>query len=103
MHTDLAENIRRYLKAYNMSQKMLAEKANIAYSTVSDILSGKISPTLATIEQISEAINISTAELLGGSIDDQDLSDDKKVLIGYIKSASESDIEKMIMITKLLM
>lgn len=96
MHTDLPKNIRRYLTVYHMSQAALAEKADISSSTITGILSGTVSPTLATLDQISNAINVTTAELVSDSDDNEELSDSKKVMINYVRYASEQEIEAMI-------
>ena len=65
---DESELIRKridyFLKDKNMSLNQLANKSNIAYSTIFGIMNKNNIPSLTNIRKISEGLGISTIKLL---------------------------------------
>lgn len=57
-------NLRAIREAKNLSQRALASKANSAQNTISELESGKASPTLAMIEKLCQALEIDSDVLL---------------------------------------
>lgn len=60
----IGEKIKYWRKKRNMTQAALAEKLLITPSNISQIENGSRSPTIATIEQIADALGIDVAELM---------------------------------------
>ena len=55
--------IKELLQEDNMTQAELAEAIGIARPNMSNIVNGKITPTLKTLESIAEALGVEVAEL----------------------------------------
>ena len=60
----LASNIKRIRTAHTMSQGDLCRATGLDRAYMSNIESGNKNPTLATIEKIAKALEVSTDELL---------------------------------------
>lgn len=60
----LGENIRRIRKEKGMSQIELCRKLEVDRAYMSNVENGKKNPTLATIEKIAKALNVSLDELI---------------------------------------
>jgi len=60
----LGENLRKWRVKKNMSQGDLATTLNVDRAYISNIENGRMNPTLATLEKIAIALDISTSELL---------------------------------------
>ena len=62
----ISKNVKKYRIKIGLSQDQLARKANIPYSTYLKIESGYTpNPSIQTIINIIEALNISVDELIG--------------------------------------
>ncbi|MEP2987911.1 MAG: helix-turn-helix transcriptional regulator [Parasphingorhabdus sp.] len=57
-------NIRRYRKEAALTQEQLAEKAQIDFTYVSGIETGKRNPSLMVMVRISEALGVELAQLV---------------------------------------
>lgn len=55
--------VERYRKMSGLSQRGLALKANVAKSTIADIESAKVHPTVPTICKLAEALKVDAREL----------------------------------------
>ncbi|PHA39313.1 transcriptional regulator [Bacillus wiedmannii] len=60
-------NIKRYRKEKKMTQRELAEKANISRSYLGDIEGGRYNPSLDTLSTIAKALNVNINLLLTDS------------------------------------
>ncbi|MED1557559.1 helix-turn-helix transcriptional regulator [Bacillus paramycoides] len=60
-------NIKRYRKEKKMTQKELAEKANISRSYLGDLEGGRYNPSLDTLNTIAKALNVNINLLLTDS------------------------------------
>ncbi|TKH22865.1 helix-turn-helix transcriptional regulator [Bacillus wiedmannii] len=60
-------NIKRYRKEKKMTQRELAEKANISRSYLGDIEGGRYNPSLDTLNTIAKALNVNINSLLTDS------------------------------------
>ena len=60
----LAENMKRIRLTKQMSQGDICRKLKLDRAYISNVESGKKNPTLATIEKIAEALDVSVNELL---------------------------------------
>lgn len=60
----LGENLKRLRLIKEMSQGDLATALSVDRAYISNIESGRMNPTLATLEKIAGALSISTSELL---------------------------------------
>ncbi|MGT2961107.1 S24 family peptidase [Streptococcus caballi] len=63
--TTLAENIKHYRKLNKLTQKLLAEKLNIAPTAVSAWELGRNKPLMDNVEHMSKLFNIPKSKLLG--------------------------------------
>lgn len=59
----IAENIRKYLKEHNMSQKTLAESIGIAPSTLSDYLNLRSNPSHGVIQKIADYFKVGKSDI----------------------------------------
>jgi transcriptional regulator with XRE-family HTH domain len=62
---DLSYNMRSYRKSLGMTQKQLGEKAGIAQEFVSEIESGKKSPSVEVLVKLCGALGCSADYLVG--------------------------------------
>ncbi len=62
--TKLGKNLKRIRTAKKMSQGAIARKLEVHRAYVSGIENGKRNPTLATIDKLAKALNVSVDELL---------------------------------------
>lgn len=60
----LGMHIRQIRERKGMSQEQLAADAEIPYSSVNEIESGKTNPTIASLMALAEALQISINELV---------------------------------------
>jgi len=60
----LGANIKKIRLAKKMSQGDLCRKLEVDRAYMSNVENGKKNPTLATIEKIADALNVSVGELL---------------------------------------
>ena len=60
---NIAKSIRIALAINNMSQKELAKSAGITQATITNIMKGRTSPSLRTIEKIARAMDCNFDEL----------------------------------------
>lgn len=60
----LGENLKKIRTKKNITQTELAKTLGVDKSFVSNIENGKTNPTLSTIANMAEALQISTSELL---------------------------------------
>lgn len=54
----LGQNIRKYRKAKNLTQEQLAELVGIGTANISYIENGKFSPSVETLEKLSEVLGV---------------------------------------------
>lgn len=60
----LGENLRKWRLKKDMSQVDFATALNVDRAYISNIENGRMNPTLSTLEKISNALGISSSELL---------------------------------------
>ena len=60
----LGGKLRKLCLKKNMSQEDLATALNVDRAYISNIENGRMNPTLSTLEKISNALGISSSELL---------------------------------------
>ncbi|MBP7846079.1 MAG: helix-turn-helix transcriptional regulator [Candidatus Pacebacteria bacterium] len=60
----LGQNLRKLRLKKKMSQVDLATALNVDRAYISNIENGRMNPTLSTLEKISNALGISSSELL---------------------------------------
>ena len=60
----LGQNLRKIRTKKKMTQGDLASALNVDRAYISNIENGRMNPTLSTLEKISNALGISSSELL---------------------------------------
>lgn len=63
----IGENIRRYRKEKNMTQKDLGDYIGISNTYLSDLEVGRTNPSIKTLKKIAAALEISYIDLLQGT------------------------------------
>lgn len=59
----IATNIKKYLKANNMTQKKLAEKIGISASTMSDYMNLRAKPSHGVLQKIADVFNVGKSDI----------------------------------------
>ena len=62
---NFSKNLTKYRKKLGISQQKLADKINIAQSTVGMWEAGRRTPKISELEKIADALDVSPCELLG--------------------------------------
>ena len=66
----LSKNLKKIRNEKNLTLRVLAEKAGVSKSTLSDIENKNVkSTTIATLEKIADALDVSPSYLIGESLD----------------------------------
>jgi transcriptional regulator with XRE-family HTH domain len=94
--TEVEDNLGHHLKVYRnrcgLTIRDLAEKARVSPAVISSIERGKSSPTVATLQNIVEALGLNMATFFNGSIGQQEgpvyLREHMKVLSGADRSCT---------------
>ena len=61
----IGERLKKYRLNQNLTQAELADMVNKDISTISKIETNAANPSLATLNKIAKALNVSVTELLG--------------------------------------
>ena len=61
---EIGQRIRKYRKAYNLSQEQLADKVGISATHMSHIETGNTKLSLAVLVKIAEALSVQTDALI---------------------------------------
>lgn len=64
LYPDLSYNIRSLRKELKLTQKELADKANISFRTIQNYENGLTPPSIKTIEKIALALGVSVERLI---------------------------------------
>ncbi len=80
---NIAVNLVFFLKERNMTQKELAEKLDVARSSVTNWIKNNNLPDIDVLQQICEILNITLADLLGIDLNDSYTEIEKKIIMQY--------------------
>lgn len=69
----VAESIRRLREQHGLSQRALAEAAGISAAALSQIESGQVSPSVATLEKLADGLGIAVAAFFLDTGESQDV------------------------------
>lgn len=72
LYPDLSYNIRSLRKKSKLTQKELADKANISFRTIQNYENGLTPPSIKTIEKIALALGVSVERLISKYVFDND-------------------------------
>ena len=64
MSEALAKNLKKYLDNQGIGMVTFAQRAGVGSATIHEIVSGKASPTLKTLEKIATAMGVTVNDLL---------------------------------------
>lgn len=95
---NLNERIKMLMEAKHLNQKKLAALAGITEASMSKYLSGERTPRIDIIVNIANALGVTTDELIGNDIenDDLDVVRLKTVLARGLEKMSEEDKKELI-------
>lgn len=71
LYPDLSYNIRSLRKKSKLTQKELADKANISFRTIQNYENGLTPPSIKTIEKIASALGVSVERLISKYVFDE--------------------------------
>ena len=96
---EIGQRIRKYRKAYNLSQEQLAEQVEISVTHLSHIETGNTKLSLTVFVNIANALNVQTDDLLYTT------NDNKKTILkqeisDLINSCSPKELETLTDILK---
>ncbi|MCY6958829.1 helix-turn-helix domain-containing protein [Clostridium brassicae] len=96
----IGENIKTVRKDQGLTQKELAQKANISRSYLADIENGRYNPSIEVLQSIASSLGISAQKFFKDNLTENDnidqLEDDLKLILSKIKKISKSDREKLL-------
>ena len=72
----VGSRVRRLRKLRGFSQEVLAELVHVSPETISNVERAQHPPTLATLERILKALDVTAAEFFGAAADDNDDSNE---------------------------
>lgn len=100
----VGERIRYYRTLRGMSQETLALEANINAAFVGHLERGLKSPTVTTLEKITEALGISLGELFSEELSKQGKCDRKKAVFEHMeymfRDLTEQEAEQLAAIVR---
>ena len=88
---EIGQRIRRYRKAYHLSQEQLAEQIGISTTHMSHIETGNTKLSLPVFVDIAKALSVRTDELLY-DISDIDKTASKQELLEILDSCSPNEM-----------
>jgi XRE family transcriptional regulator, regulator of sulfur utilization len=87
---NLGTAIKELRKKRGITQKALAEMANISANALNMIESNENFPQKGTLKAICEALNVPVAYLLFMSIDEEDIPEHKKLVFKSLHDATKA-------------
>jgi transcriptional regulator with XRE-family HTH domain len=102
IYGQIGSHIREIRKKQDMTLEELSDKANLDWSFLARIETGKAVPSVMSLVKIAKALNVSAGDFFSGSIPRQDELLDRQVasLIHQLKTA---DKLQLIQILKLIL
>ena len=93
-----ARNLSFYIERSGKTQKEISEKLDLATSTLNNWVMGKKYPRMDKVEMLANYFGILKSDLIEDkqekpAIVDDGLSEDKRILIDFVKSVPEDKIE----------
>lgn len=96
LRKNFGAHIRRIRKGKKMSQEDLAERAGVSPAYISQLETGKLNPTLVTIEKIVQGLDIGLPQAFGFLYAKTITSEQiKEHLIGVISKADDLKIQAL--------
>lgn len=96
---EIGQRIRKFRKAYNLSQEELAEKIGISTTHMSHIETGNTKLSLTVFVDIANALSVQTDELLH-DITEQNKTPLKQEFIELLNSCSSQELSIILDIVK---
>ncbi len=96
---EIGQRIRKFRKAYNLSQEELAEKVGISTTHMSHIETGNTKLSLTVFIDIANALSVQTDELLH-DITEQNKTPLKQEFIELLNSCSSQELSIILDIVK---
>lgn len=96
---EIGQRIRKFRKAYNLSQEELAEKIGISTTHMSHIETGNTKLSLTVFVDIANALSVQTDELLH-DITEQNKTPLKQEFIELLNSCSSQELSIVLDIVK---
>lgn len=101
----IGENIKKTRKKLGLTQKSLAEKANISRSYLADVENNRYNPSIDVLNKIANALELTAQQLLKDDIDEKDdidkLEEDLQILFNKIQKISPKDRKKLLQLIEI--
>lgn len=101
----IGENIKKTRKKQELTQKSLAERANISRSYLADVENGRYNPSIDVLNKIAKALGITGQQLLKDNIDEKDdidnMEEDLQILFNKIQKISPKDRKKLLQLIEI--
>lgn len=91
---DIAKAIKQARKKQKLTQSELAESAGLSLAFINQLENGKKSPTLKSLEKISQALGIPFPVLSFLSLDENDIPSEKRSAFKVIGPSIQAMIEE---------
>jgi transcriptional regulator with XRE-family HTH domain len=91
---NLAKTIRDFREKRKMSQAELATAAGLSTPYISQVETGKKSPTLTSLQKISKALDVPFPILSFMSMDNTDVAEEKQEAFKLVRPAVQAMIEE---------
>ncbi|NFQ83940.1 helix-turn-helix transcriptional regulator [Clostridium sporogenes] len=101
----IGENIKKTRKKQGLTQKSLAEKANISRSYLADVENNRYNPSIDVLNKIAKSLGITAQQLLKDNIDEKDdidkMEEDLQILFNKIQKISPKDRKKLLQLIEI--
>lgn len=89
------DHLKKLRKSKQMTQEQLAEKSELSVQYLGDVERGKANPTLAIVEKISYALNLSVHDLFDTSEFQASTEELREALQDYVTRADAGSLRQL--------
>lgn len=101
----IGKNIKKTRKKQELTQKSLAERANISRSYLADVENDRYNPSIDVLNKIAKALGVTGQQLLKDNIDEKDdidkMEEDLQILFNKIQKISSKDRKKLLQLIEI--
>jgi transcriptional regulator with XRE-family HTH domain len=98
----LGSKIRILRKEAGLTQEQLAEMVNVSVNFIGYIERGERAPSIYTVEQLAQALNVDLKDLFEFSVDEYEYDLSIDTLVAALRKCAPDDLQSLIHIAKQL-
>lgn len=102
LQTAFGDHLRFLRKSRNMTQEKLAEKSGLSVQYLGDVERGKVNPTIAILEKIGSALEVSLVELFDIENFQTHTDDLRQFVQEYVTRADSETIRRLYGIIRII-